>query len=44
MLSQQHIAHLQASGFVALRGLLDDGTAVALTGEATGALGAGDPC
>ena len=44
MLSQQQIAHFQAFGFVALRGLLDDGTAAALTGEATGALGAGDPC
>ncbi|HZD67387.1 MAG TPA: hypothetical protein VFA45_00245 [Actinomycetes bacterium] len=43
MLNQRHVAHPQAFGFVALRGLLDDGRAAALTGEVAGVLGAGDP-
>ncbi len=43
MLSQQQIAHFQAFGFAALRGLFGEGETVALVGEVTGVLGAGDP-
>ncbi len=37
--SQQHIAHFQAFGFVAVQGLLDDAETAALSGEVTAALG-----